>query len=127
MNKKQALVFKKLDSLMYHVDDLDEGIAFFKQFGLEPETIRRDIGWCNLHMQDDDLCIDLSTAIPGNGEPHYLVEDTQAFYEACLEAGIEIVREPFEVVCGECVIIRGPSSITLNVLDLSKMDKESGE
>lgn len=127
MDNKKALVFKKLDSIMYYVKDLREGIEFFGQFGLKPDQIKEDIGWCNLHMVNSDLCIDLSTKIEvGNyGEPYYLVDNARDFYKACLETGIKIIREPFEVMCGDCVIIEGPSGVKLAVLDLTKQSQQS--
>ena len=126
MNNKKALVFKKLDSIMYSVKDLHEGIKFFEQFGLKSDQIKEDVGWCNLHMKNNDLCIDLSTKIEvGNfGEPYYLVGNVRDFYKACLDAGIKVIKEPFEVMCGDCVIIEGPSSIKLAVLDLTKQNPQ---
>jgi hypothetical protein len=122
METKKQLLFKQLDSIMYFVKDLDEGIAFFAQFGLVPETINRKTKWCNLHMQGNSLCIDLSESIDSSlhGDPYFLVENVQEFYAACKEASITILSEPFEVSCGEGLLIEGPSGIKVYVLDLTK-------
>lgn len=122
MTQKAELLFKKLDSIMYFVKDLDEAIAFFVQFGLKPETIDREKRWCNLHMQGNDLCIDLSETIDSSlhGDPYYLVDNVQEFYKACLEADIKVLAEPFEVSCGMGLLIEGPSGIKIYVLDLTK-------
>ena len=127
MDNKKALVLKKLDSIMYYVKDLQEGIKFFEKFGLKPDQIKEDIGWCNLHMEPSDLCIDLSTKIQGSkyGEPYYLVNNARDFHKACLEAGIKVIKEPFEIMCGDCIIIEGPSGIELSVLDLTKQNQQS--
>lgn len=122
---KKALIFRKLDSVMYYVEDLHEGIMFFERFGLKLDEMREDIGWCNLHMEGDDLCIDLSTKIPVSGEPHYLVDNVQKFYRACLKTSVKVVRPPFPVICGEGIVIEGPSGIKLTVLDLTKFKKEN--
>lgn len=128
MNKpKQALVIKKLDSILYHVDDLKEGIEFFTQFGFKVDQIKEDIGWCNLHMEEDDLCVDLSTKIPVSGEPHYLVDNVQEFYQACLEGGIKVIKTPFPVICGDCLEIEGPGGIHLTILDLTKFRKNESK
>jgi catechol 2,3-dioxygenase-like lactoylglutathione lyase family enzyme len=125
MDVKQQLVFKKLDSIMYFVKDLDEAIAFFAQFGLKPETINRETKWCNLHMAGSDLCIDLSETIDSSlhGDPYYLVDNVHEFHKACLEAGITVLAGPFEVSCGEGLLIEGPSGIKLYTLDLTKQAK----
>ena len=122
MEIKKQLLFKQLDSIMYFVKDLDEGIAFFAQFGLKPETINRETKWCNLHMQGNSLCIDLSETIDSSlhGDPYYLVDTVQDFYKAAEEVGITILHEPFEVSCGEGLLIEGPSGIKIYVLDLTK-------
>jgi predicted enzyme related to lactoylglutathione lyase len=119
---KPDLLFKKLDSIMYFVKDLDEAIEFFGQFGLKPETIDRQKKWCNLHMQGDSLCVDLSETIDSSlhGDPYYQVEDVEAFYAACREAGVKVLKEPFEVSCGQGMLIEGPSGIKLYILDLTK-------
>lgn len=121
---KKALLIKKLDSILYHVDNLKDGIDFFKKFGFRVNQVREDIGWCNLHMEEDDLCVDLSTKIPVSGEPHYLVDNVQEFYRACLEAEIKVVKPPFSVICGDCLEIEGPSGIHLTVLDLTKFENK---
>jgi len=125
METKKQLLFNQLDSIMYFVKNLDEGIAFFAQFGLKPETINRETKWCNLHMQGNSLCIDLSETIDSSlhGDPYYLVDNVQDFYKAAKEADITILREPFEVSCGEGLLIEGPSGIKIYVLDLTKQVK----
>lgn len=127
MDNKKAMIFKKLDSIMYYVKDLREGIKFFGQFGLKPDQIKNNLEWCNLHMENRELCIDLSTKIEvGNfGEPYYLVDNAREFYKACLEVEIRVIREPFEVMCGDCVIIEGPNGIKLAVLDLTKQNQQA--
>lgn len=119
---KQALLFKQLDSIMYFVKDLDEAIAFFGKFGLKPKTIDREKKWSNLHMLGNDLCIDLSETIDSSlhGDPYYLVDNITDFYSACQEAGIKVLKGPFEVSCGQGLLIEGPSDIKLYVLDLTK-------
>ncbi len=49
-----------------------------------------------------------------------MVENVQEFYQACLEADVKVIKKPFEVMCGDCVIIQGPSKIKFYVLDLTK-------
>jgi len=111
---------------MYFVKDLDEAISFFAQFGLKPETIDREKRWCNLHMQGSDLCIDLSETIDSSlhGDPYYLVNNVQNFHKECLEANITVLTGPFEVSCGEGLLIEGPSGIKVYVLDLTKQAKK---
>ena len=122
MTPKVQLLFKKLDSIMYFVKDLDEAINFFAQFGLKPETIDREKRWCNLHMQGNGLCIDLSETIDSSlhGDPYYLVDNVQEFYKECLEAKVKVIGKPFEASCGKGLLIEGPSSIKIYVLDLTK-------
>ncbi|HSX28771.1 MAG TPA: hypothetical protein VLF60_04970 [Candidatus Saccharimonadales bacterium] len=76
-------------------------------------------------MQNNSLCIDLSETIDSSlhGDPYYLVDNVQEFYEAAKEAGIVILSKPFEVSCGEGLLIEGPSGIKLYVLDLTKQTK----
>lgn len=107
---------------MYFVKDLDEAMAFFKLFGMKPETIDREKRWSNLHMKGSDLCIDLSETIDSSlhGDPYYLVENVEDFHRACLEEGIEVLSGPFEVSCGKGLLMQGPSGIKLYVLDLTK-------
>jgi predicted enzyme related to lactoylglutathione lyase len=125
MNAKRELLFKKLDSIMYFVKDLDEAISFFSKFGLKPGTINRETKWCNLHMEGNDLCIDLSETIESSlhGDPYYLVDNVQDFNKECLNAGIKVIAGPFEVSCGEGLLIEGPSGIKIYVLDLTKQSK----
>ena len=127
MNKetKQELLFKKLDSIMYFVENLDEAVTFFAKFGLKLETIDRKTRWCNLHMQGNNLCIDLSETIDSSlhGDPYYLVNNVQDFYKECISLDVTVLASPFEVSCGEGLLIEGPSKIKLYVLDLTKQSK----
>ncbi len=125
MDDKKALVFKKLDSIMYPVKDLKEGIKFFEQFGFKLDQLKEDIGWCNLHLADGSQCIDLSTDVPASthGDPYYLVDSVKEFYQGCLEAGIKIIEGPAEGLSGDYMIIEGPGAIKLGVLDLTKLDQ----
>ncbi len=73
-------------------------------------------------MQGNDLCIDLSETIDSSlhGDPYYLVENVNDFHSACKEAGVKVLEGPFEVSCGQGILIEGPSKIKLYVLDLTK-------
>lgn len=104
-----------LDSVMYFVPSLTEGIEFWQKAGFELTELDEKNKWCNLHNANRDFCLDLTETIESQlyGTPYFLVEDVRKFVK-----NFE-VEEIFEIRCGWCASIKGPG-FKVYVLDLTK-------
>ncbi len=117
MNKVSPL-FQKIDCIRFHVPDLNEALAFYRD-RLGHELVWRSDRAVGLRLPDSDAEIVLHTEEPGQ-EIDLKVESADAAAARFVEAGGTILMPPFEIQIGRCVVVADPWGNPLVLLDTSK-------
>jgi lactoylglutathione lyase len=111
-------LFRKVDCIRLSVQDLDSGIAFYRdQLGLE--LIWKTQHAIGLRMPDDTTEIVLHTK-PKAPEIDLKVQSADEAASQFEDAGGEVIVPPFDIQIGRCVVVRDPWGNELVLLDLSK-------
>jgi lactoylglutathione lyase len=110
-------LFEKIDCVRLPVDDLEAGIAFYGRLG--HELIWRRPTQVGLRLADTDAELVLQTEDP-DPEVDLLVRDADAAAGTFERAGGRVVRGPFDIEIGRCVVVEDPWSNRLVLLDLSR-------
>ena len=111
-------LISRVDSIQVHVDDLDAGLAFYRD-ELGHELIWRTERKAGLRMPDSRAEIVLQTE-RDEPETDLLVESADAAANRIVEAGGSIVVPPFDIQIGRCVVVEDPWGNRLVLLDDSK-------
>jgi lactoylglutathione lyase len=98
-------LFQKIDCVRLPVDDLEAGIAFYGRLG--HELIWRRPTQVGLRLPDTDAELVLQTEDP-DPEVDILVGDADAAASAFERAGGRVVRGPFDIEVGRCVVVEDP-------------------
>ncbi len=117
MNKVSPL-FQKIDCIRFHVPDLNEALAFYRD-RLGHELVWRSDRAVGLRLPDSDAEIVLHTEEPGQ-EIDLKVESADAAAARFVEAGGTILMPPFEIQIGRCVVVADPWGNPLVLLDTGK-------
>ncbi|MEQ1875189.1 MAG: VOC family protein [Bdellovibrionia bacterium] len=110
-------VFKGVDCVLVKVSSLEDGLDFYvNKLGLT-------INWktetsAGLLMGSSGAEFVLSTEV--GPETDLLVDNVREACERLIEAGAEILVEPFEIQVGLCSVLKDPWGNPLTILDLSK-------
>jgi lactoylglutathione lyase len=110
-------LFQKIDCVRLPVDDLEAGIAFYARLG--HELIWRRPTQVGLRLPDTDAELVLQTEDP-DPEVDLLVRDADAAAGTFETAGGRVVRGPFDIEIGRCVVVEDPWSNRLVLLDLRR-------
>jgi lactoylglutathione lyase len=110
-------LFQKIDCVRLPVDDLEAGIAFYGRLG--HELIWRRPTQVGLRLRDTDAELVLQTEDP-DPEVDVLVGDADAAASAFEGAGGRVVRGPFDIEVGRCVVVEDPWGNRLVLLDLGR-------
>jgi lactoylglutathione lyase len=110
-------LFQKIDCVRLPVDDLEAGIAFYVRLG--HELIWRRPTQVGLRLPDTDAELVLQTEDP-DPEVDVLVGDADAAARAFERAGGRVVRGPFDIEVGRCVVVEDPWGNQLVLLDLRR-------
>ncbi len=111
-------LISRVDSIQVHVDDLDAGLAFYRD-ELGHELIWRTEHAAGLRLPDSRAEIVLQTE-RDEPETDLLVESADAAANRIVEAGGSIVVPPFDIQIGRCVVVEDPWGNRLVLLDDSK-------
>lgn len=111
-------LFRKVDSIQVPVPELEAGLAFYR------DKLGHSLKWrtataAGLGMPDSDAEIVLQTERP-ELEANLLVESADAAAERFAATGGRILRGPFDIQVGRCVVVADPFGNVLVLLDLSK-------
>lgn len=103
-------LIRSVDCIQVTVPDLEKGLAFYR------DRLGHSLKWrtataAGLGMPDSEAEIVLQTERTGV-EPNLLVESA--------DAGGRVIRGPFEIHVGRCVVVADPFGNELVLLDLSK-------
>lgn len=109
---------KKVDCVLFHVSDLDAGLAFYRD-QLGHELIWRTPEAVGLRLPDTDTEIVLHTERP-ELEIDLLVDSVPAAAARFEAAGGRIIVPPFEIRIGQGAVVQDPWGNQFVLLDTSK-------
>ncbi|MBI4571339.1 MAG: VOC family protein [Chloroflexi bacterium] len=110
-------LIRKVDAVVLHVPDLDEGLAFYHErlgHALRWRTDRQ----AGLAMRDPGT--ELVLQLEPRSETDLLVDSADEAAARFVEAGGKIVAGPFDIPVGRGVVLMDPWQNVLVMLDLSK-------
>ncbi len=111
-------LFRKIDCLRIPVPDLEAALNFYRD-RLGHELKWRTESAVGLAMPDSDAEIVLQTEGP-RLEANLLVQSADAAAERFVAVEGRIIRGPFDIQIGRCVVVADPFDNVLVLLDLSK-------
>lgn len=111
-------LFRSVDCIQVPVRDLETGLAFYRDMLGHPVKWRTATA-AGLGMPDSEAEIVLQTERPGL-EPNLVVESADAAAERFVSAGGRVIRGPFDIQVGRCVVVADPFGNVLVLLDLAK-------
>ena len=114
----QRPLFRKLDCLRLQVPDLEAGLAFY-QDRLGHEMIWRTSTAAGLRLPDSNVELVIQTEDPGP-ETDITVSSVDAAAKRMVEAGGSIVKQPFDIQIGRCVVVADPWGNRLILLDTTR-------
>jgi predicted enzyme related to lactoylglutathione lyase len=111
-------LLRKIDCVRLYVPDLDAGLAFYRD-QLGHSLLWRTADAVGLAIPDADAELVLQTEDHAQ-ETDFLVDSAERAAERITEAGGSVLRPPFDIRIGRCVVVRDPWGNTLVLLDASK-------
>ena len=119
-------MLKRVDCVMYRVEDVDAAIAFYRDvMGLTPI-------WRAGNMAGLDFPETPGTEVVVHSEPHipkldvnYKVDDVLTAVQQLQAAGCTIVAGPFPIAIGNCAVVLDPFGHSLTLVDMTKGPRES--
>jgi len=118
-------LFNKIDCVRIPVESLEEGLEFYSK-KLGHELLWQTESAVGLKLGDDKSEIVLYTD-PEGLEIDFHVQDVLQAIKDFVKAGGEIVKGPFEIPIGRCVVVRDPWGNQYVILDSSKGIFETDE
>jgi catechol 2,3-dioxygenase-like lactoylglutathione lyase family enzyme len=110
-------LFRKIDCLMFNVQDLEAALSFYRdKLGL-PLAWRTKTG-AAFRVGESELL--LNQGQPREPETDILVASAEHAARAIVEAGGIIVAGPFDIKIGKCVVVADPFGNKLVLLDATK-------
>jgi len=111
-------LFKKIDCVRFHVDDLDAALAFYRD-RLGHRLLWRSGQAIGLGMPGTDAEIVLHADGAGE-EIDFLVDSADQAAAQIVQAGGKILIPPFDIQIGRCVVVQDPWGNAYVLLDMSK-------
>lgn len=111
-------IFENVDCVSFYVDDLDAGMAFYKEkLGLK--LLWRAEDSCGLGMEHDITEVVLVTR---NDIPvaQFKVESVDKVLPEIVAAGGKVTYGPFNIDIGRCAVISDPWNNQYCILDMTK-------
>ncbi|HUG13636.1 MAG TPA: VOC family protein [Thermomicrobiales bacterium] len=111
-------LFRKIDCLRLPVPDLDAGLAFYR------DKLGHKLSWrtetaAGLRMPETDAELVIHTEYDGM-ETDLLVASAGDASAAIVAAGGRVLKRPFDIPIGRCVVVEDPWGNCLVLLDMSK-------
>lgn len=110
-------MFENVDCISMYVDDIDEGLKFYRD-SLGLRLLWRTDDSCGLGMRKGIAEIVLTTR--HNDMVDLKVPDVEAFLPQFTKAGGCIVYGPFDLDIGKCAVVTDPWGNRYCVLDMTK-------
>lgn len=111
-------LFHKIDCVRLHVTDLDAALVFYRD-KLGHHLIWRTEHAVGLGMPDTDAELVLYTD-DSSEEIDFLVDSADEAATQFVAAGGKIIKPPFDIQIGRCVVVQDPWGNRLVLLDMSK-------
>ena len=111
-------LFEKLDCIRIPVTNLDDGLNFYSE-KLGHELLWKTNNAAGLKLANDQSEIVLYTE-PMGLEIDFKVENVEQAIKEFIQAGGEIVKGPFDIPIGKCVVVKDPWENQYVILDSSK-------
>lgn len=112
-------LLRRVDAVTFHVPDLDEGIAFYRDMLGHDLSWRNDnIGQAALALAESETEIVLTTE--HGYEPNWLVASADEAAAAIESAGGKVLAAPFDIPVGRVAVVADPFGNVLVLVDLSK-------
>ncbi|NLN46201.1 MAG: bleomycin resistance protein [Clostridiaceae bacterium] len=111
-------VFQQVDCIELYVDDLDAGLAFYRDV-LGLALLWRSDTTLGLGMPDGLAEVVLQTDRP-RMNVDFKVASVPDAVERILKAGGELIHGPFDIPIGRCAVVRDRWQNEYVILDLSK-------
>jgi len=118
--------FLKIDSIMFHVSDLQKSARFYRNIlGLRQVWSDQDQGMIGFSFQESDseIVIHNDSTLP-NPSFSFLVKNVERFCDEYQRSGYRVVKKPFEVRCGKYAVLVDPDENELPIIDLTKFGNE---
>lgn len=118
-------MFRKIDCVMIRVPDVPTAATFYEEaFGLKRLWQDGDTIGLGLSHTDAEIVLHNSPDIPHDVEVHYLVDNVAEAVQGYAQKGCTVLVQPFDIVIGQCAVIRDPFGTTLCLLDMTKGPRE---
>jgi len=113
---------KKVDAIMYYVQDLDRAVRFYEQvLGLTlacKDQQRKMIGF-KLAESQTEIVIHRNASLP-NPTFSFLVDDVKDFCVYLEKMNYEVNMQPIEVWCGYFVVFEDLDGNEIPIIDLTR-------
>ncbi|MFW9844012.1 MAG: VOC family protein [Candidatus Thorarchaeota archaeon] len=123
--RKERSFFNKIDCVRIPVTNLEEGIAFYSK-KLKHELLWKTDIAAGLKLSQDKSEIVLYTE-PDGLEIDFQVNNVEQAVEEFIHAGGRIIKGPFDIPIGKCVVVKDPWGNEYVILDASKGFLETDE
>ncbi|MFX1483741.1 MAG: VOC family protein [Promethearchaeota archaeon] len=111
-------LFNKVDCVRIPVTNLEDGINFYSK-KLNHELIWKTDTEAGLKLSEDRSEIVLYTG-PEGLEIDFQVKDVQEAAREFVQAGGQLVKGPFDIAIGKCIVVKDPWGNQYVILDASK-------
>jgi predicted enzyme related to lactoylglutathione lyase len=118
MSPKARPLLRKVDCVRVPVQDLEAGLAFYRD-QLGHDLIWRTDTAAGLRMPDGDSELVIQTERPGL-ETDFLVDSADEAADRFVGAGGRLLAGPFDIKVGRCAVVADPWGSVLVLLDMSK-------
>ena len=111
-------LFRKVDCIRLYVQDLEAGLAFYRD-RLGHELIWRSATAAGLRLPESEAELVLQTE-EQRQEVDLLVDSADEAAKWVEQAGGKVIVPPFDIQIGRCVVLEDPWGNPLVLLDMSK-------
>ncbi len=111
-------LFRKIDCVRVYVDDLEAGLAFYRD-RLGHALVWRSATAAGLRLRETGAELVIQTEREGV-EVDLLVDSAEDASARFVAAGGTVEVAPFDIAIGRCVVVRDPWGNELVMLDMSK-------
>lgn len=115
--KKSGPMFENVDCIQMYVDDLEKGLAFYRD-ALGLKLLWRTDKSCGLGMEKGIAEIVLT--LEHNDMVDLKVYDVESQLHRFIDAGGKIVHGPFDIDIGKCAVVADPWENQYCILDMTK-------
>lgn len=116
------LHLKKIDCVMYYVDDLEKATKFYEEvLGLKKGWTDKEAEMVGMLLpeRDSELVLHRDPTL-ANPAINFQVENVDEFCTYYKDTGYKVVLGPIEVRCGKYAELQDPDGNSIPIIDLTK-------